>query len=192
MPRALHLLAQLFSLQLTLLSRSNARSAPPLDKDSKSRCNREALQFPVHSPFAVCVSMPSGKLIMMNKRKRDENPERRPKRKGIRKRSRSEPLRGGTSSANAEKREALRRLFGRICSAEIDENLQRADREDMLDDEDLIGWVPPDMDPEQLGFLVCAQETLRFLNGLGISCQHPVFNNLRTRLLQGIGEIGVA
>uniref|UniRef100_A0A2A4K7R6 Uncharacterized protein n=1 Tax=Heliothis virescens TaxID=7102 RepID=A0A2A4K7R6_HELVI len=142
--------------------------------------------------------MPSGQLIMMNKRKRDDTGDRRAKRQRIRKRSRSEPLR--SDSVNAEKREALKRLFGRICSVEMDDNHRASDEEEELafdllreqNEDPLLDEVPVDMDPEQLGFLVCAQETLRFLHGRGISFEHPVFARLRLRLLQGIGEIGVA
>ncbi|XP_047032015.1 uncharacterized protein LOC124638910 [Helicoverpa zea] len=142
--------------------------------------------------------MPSGKLIMMNKRKRDDTGDRRAKRQRIRKRSRSEPLRN--DSVTAEKREALKRLFGRICSVEMDDNQRVSDEEEELayellreqNEDPLLDDVPVDMDPEQLGFLVCAQETLRFLHGRGISFEHPVFARLRLRLLQGIGEIGVA
>lgn len=56
----------------------------------------------------------------------------------------------------------------------------------------LLDSVPVDMDPEQLGFLVCAQETLRFLHGRGIPPQHPVFARLRSRLLRGIDEMAMA
>lgn len=59
-------------------------------------------------------------------------------------------------------------------------------------DDPLLDSVPVDMDPEQLGFLVCAQETLRFLHGRGIPIEHPVFSRLRSRLLRGIGEMAMA
>lgn len=195
MPRALHLLAQLFPLQLTSPSRSNGSSAPPRDKDGTLPCNRGALQFPVHSPFAVCLPLPSGRLIMTNKRKRDESGDGRVKRQRIRKRSRSEPLLNDTE--NSEKRQALKRLFGRICSVEMENNMQREEEEPEPvyadeNDDPLLDSVPVDMDPEQLGFLVCAQETLRFLHGRGIPAQHPVFARLRSRLLQGIDEIAMA
>lgn len=147
---------------------------------------------------------------MMNKRKREDtsagtsdgdNRDRRAKKPRV-PRSRSEPLR--TETVSREKREALRRLFGRISASDMGGSQQQqppADQEEdlryeeLLTEEDenaLVEEVPADMDPEQLGFLVCAQETLRFLNKLGITCQHPVFNHLRLRLLQGISEIGVA
>lgn len=136
---------------------------------------------------------------MTNKRKRDDNGDRRAKRQRIRKRSRSEPLMN--DSENAEKRQALKRLFGRICSVELENNQERVSDEEELDrstyesdqnDDPLLDSVPVDMDPEQLGFLVCAQETLRFLHGRGIPTQHPVFARLRSRLLQGIDEIAMA
>lgn len=145
---------------------------------------------------------------MLNKRKRDDatddaggdNRDRLAKKPRVTKHSSSETLR--TEAVPPEKREALRRLFGRIRAVDLEENQQAASEpeeelpfEDLLTEEDensLVEDVPADMDPEQLGFLVCAQETLRFLKGLGISYQHPVFNHLRLRLLQGISEIGVA
>ena len=153
---------------------------------------------------------------MMNKRKREDTSagsesdgdsrDRRAKKPRVATRSQSEPLRNET--VPPEKREALRRLFGRISAADMGGNQQQQPPlsepeepeeelryEDLLTEEDetaLVEEVPADMDPEQLGFLVCAQETLRFLNKLGITCQHPVFNHLRLRLLQGISEIGVA
>lgn len=123
-----------------------------------------------------------------------EDRDRRVKRR--RKRARSEPM---LDTDNAEKREALRRLFGRICSVEVDG--PRITQEDLEDgnssygdenDDPLLDSVPVDMDPEQLGFLVCAQETLRFLHGRGIPIQHPVFSRLRSRLLRGIDEMAVA
>ena len=108
-------------------------------------------------------------------------------------------------SDNAEKRQALKRLFGRICSVEMDNENQPpddlfdnmsnyAEEEDYGDENDdpLLDSVPVDMDPEQLGFLVCAQETLRFLHGRGIPIEHPVFSRLRSRLLRGIGEMAMA
>ncbi|XP_075980313.1 insensible [Anticarsia gemmatalis] len=148
--------------------------------------------------------MPAGKLIMTSKRKRDDNADRRVKRQRIRKRSRSEPLMN--DSENSEKRQALKRLFGRICSVEFENTLPfsvnqtpdddneyfRYRNEDDENDDPLLDSVPVDMDPEQLGFLVCAQETLRFLHMRGIPVQHPVFARLRSRLLQGIGELATA
>lgn len=172
--------------------------SPFLHAKEKTRCNRGALRFPVHSSFAVCIPMPAGKLIMTHKRKRDDDSASRLKRQRRRKRSHSDPL--TNDSKSAEKRQALKRLFGRVCSVEIDENLrvpeEESDLEDryFLDENDdpLLDSVPVDMDPEQLGFLVCAQETLRFLHGRGIPPQHPVFARLRSRLLQGIDEIATA
>lgn len=143
--------------------------------------------------------MPAGKPIMTSKRKRDDNGERRVKRQRIRKRSRSEPLMNDPDSA--EKRQALKRLFGRICSVEFEDSHNRVSEEeencnfeDVADENEdpLLDSVPVDMDPEQLGFLVCAQETLRFLHGRGIPVQHPVFARLRSRLLQGIDEMATA
>lgn len=142
--------------------------------------------------------MPAGKLIMTSKRKHDDNGDRRVRQR-IRKRSRSEPLMN--DSENPEKRQALKRLFGRICSLELENNVDRPSNEEednaeppYIDENDdpLLDTVPVDMDPEQLGFLVCAQETLRFLHGRGISVQHPVFARLRSRLLRGIDEIATA
>ncbi|CAH0589138.1 unnamed protein product [Chrysodeixis includens] len=137
---------------------------------------------------------------MTNKRKHNDgvsgtSSDGRVKRQRIRKRSRSEPLPNDTE--NFEKRQALKRLFGRICSVEMDDNLQREEPEPEPlfadeNDDPLLDTVPVDMDPEQLGFLVCAQETLRFLACRGIPTQHPVFARLRSRLLQGIDELAMA
>lgn len=132
-----------------------------------------------------------------NRRQVNDEAERRLRRQRRRKRSRSEPLKDATDSA--EKREALKRLFGRICSVEaesdrvVHENNSECTSEFGNENDDpLLDSVPVDMDPEQLGFLVCAQETLRFLHGRGIPVEHPVFTRLRSRLLQGIDEMAVA
>lgn len=135
---------------------------------------------------------------MTSKRKREAMDDRRVKRQRRRKRSRSEPLRQEPESA--EKREALKRLFGRVCSVELENSFGSDDDSDDFDAHDsrdenedpLLDTVPVNMDPEQLGFLVCAQETLRFLHGRGIPPHHPMFARLRSRLLQGIGEIAMA
>ncbi|XP_045774950.1 uncharacterized protein LOC123873894 [Maniola jurtina] len=136
------------------------------------------------------------------KRERDNESERQVKRQRRRKRSRSVPLMNDPDSA--EKRQALKRLFGRICSVEMEnehgpadlfDNTSDVDSRDAYGDENddpLLDSVPVDMDPEQLGFLVCAQETLRFLHGRGIPIEHPVFSRLRMRLLRGIGEMAMA
>lgn len=137
------------------------------------------------------------------KRERENEAERHVKRQRRRKRSRSEPLMNDPD--NAEKRQALKRLFGRICSVEMDnehhtsddmfDNMNEYESQDAYGDENddpLLDSVPVDMDPEQLGFLVCAQETLRFLHGRGIPIEHPVFSRLRSRLLRGIGEMAMA
>ncbi|KAI5637536.1 hypothetical protein NE865_09669 [Phthorimaea operculella] len=94
----------------------------------------------------------------------------------------------------------LKRLFGRICSVDLENRAApQQEREDDTaseftdeNEDPLLDSVPVDMDSEQLGFLVCAQETLRFLQGRGIPPHHPMFARLRTRLLQGIGEMAVA
>ncbi|XP_063536823.1 uncharacterized protein LOC134746384 [Cydia strobilella] len=132
---------------------------------------------------------------MTSKRKRDcdETDEMRVKRQRRRKRSRSEPLLHDSESA--EKRQALKRLFGRICSVELDDTQREEEARGDFNDENedpLLDSVPVDMDPEQLGFLVCAQETLRFLHRRGIPIEHPVFARLRSRLLRGIDEMAVA
>ncbi|XP_059057774.1 uncharacterized protein LOC131851305 [Achroia grisella] len=136
---------------------------------------------------------------MKNKREREaDNANRRVRRQRRRKRSHSEPA---NDPDNLEKRQALKRLFGRICSVEMDNQREPLNEEFDFSDYDnetdenidpLLDSVPVDMDPEMLGFLVCAQETLRFLHMRGISIQHPVFAKLRLRLLRGIGEMAVA
>ncbi|KAL0871058.1 hypothetical protein ABMA27_004863 [Loxostege sticticalis] len=139
--------------------------------------------------------------MMTNKRRREcDDSERRVKRQRRRKRSHSEPA---TDTDSAEKRQALKRLFGRFCSVEMDpqrdeepETPEYEEEEESLfgneNEDPLLDSVPVDMDPEQLGFLVCAQETLRFLHGRGIPPQHPVFARLRSRLLRGIDEMAMA
>lgn len=133
------------------------------------------------------------------KRERENDAERKMKRQRRRKRSRSEPLMNDSDSA--EKRQALKRLFGRICSVELDADNNEPPLESRdfgngsyadENEDPLLDSVPVDMDPEQLGFLVCAQETLRFLHGRGISTENPVFTRLRSRLLRGIDEMAVA
>lgn len=133
---------------------------------------------------------------MTSKRKRESEIGKQVKRQRRRKRSNSEPLMNDSDSA--EKRQALKRLFGRICSVELEndanENVSEVDSDAYADENDdpLLDSIPVDMDPEQLGFLVCAQETLRFLHGRGIPIEHPVFTRLRSRLLRGIDEMGMA
>ncbi|XP_049876211.1 uncharacterized protein LOC126373897 [Pectinophora gossypiella] len=131
---------------------------------------------------------------MTNKRKREAD-ERRAKRQRLRHRASSEPLMHDTGSA--EKKQALKRLFGRICS--VDNRPEEEEEPELYfpevgdeNEDPLLDSVPVDMDPEQLGFLVCAQETLRFLHGRGIPPNHPMFARLRSRLLQGIGEMAAA
>ncbi|CAH0400814.1 unnamed protein product [Chilo suppressalis] len=187
---ALHLLA----LQPASLSHLSARR----QTGTTARCNRiAALRLPVLDPFRGDMPAPAGELVMTNKRKRVADVERRAKRQRRRHRSHSQPA---SDTDNAEKRQALKRLFGRICSVEIDNQRndppeEEEEEEPIFGDENedpLLDSVPVDMDPEQLGFLVCAQETLRFLHGRGIPPQHPVFARLRSRLLRGIDEMAAA
>ncbi|XP_028162106.1 uncharacterized protein LOC114354051 [Ostrinia furnacalis] len=137
---------------------------------------------------------------MTSKRKCERDiTDRRAKRQRRRKRSHSEPA---IDTDSAEKRQALKRLFGRLCSVDVDSTrdeeptlMESEPEESMFGDENedpLLDSVPEDMDPEQLGFLVCAQETLRFLNVRGMPPQHPVFIRLRSRLLRGIDEMSAA
>lgn len=134
---------------------------------------------------------------MMNKRKLGIcEAESKAKRQRRRKRSHSEPV--VVDSDSTEKRQALKRLFGRVCSVDLDsapadEYDDDSEHDSPDENEDpLLDSVPVDMDPEQLGFLVCAQETLRFLHARGIPPHHPMFARLRSRLLQGIGELAMA
>lgn len=60
MPRALHLLAQLLLLQLAAPSRSRMRAAAACERDARRGGRIEALQFPVHGPFAVRIPTPAG------------------------------------------------------------------------------------------------------------------------------------
>ncbi|XP_041982213.1 uncharacterized protein LOC121735445 [Aricia agestis] len=123
---------------------------------------------------------------MTNKRKHED--AAKAKRQRRRKRSHSEPL----ESDGGEKRQVLKRLFGRICSVDLDRPEPEEVEVNDENDDPLLDSIPVDMDPEQLGFLVCAQETLRFLHGRGIPIEHPVFARLRSRLLRGIDEMATA
>lgn len=178
-----------------------ARVPPRLRKGKEDARLIASRPFNSLSTTIRSVQSDAGRLtaIMTGKRKRDSDEteaDLRVKRQRRRKRSRSEPLLHDSESA--EKRQALKRLFGRICSVELDDTQRRepssGDEEEFGDENEdpLLDSVPVDMDPEQLGFLVCAQETLRFLHGRGIPIEHPVFARLRSRLLRGIGEMAVA
>ncbi|XP_072944988.1 uncharacterized protein insb [Epargyreus clarus] len=171
------------------------------------------------------------------KRERENDTELKVKRQRHRKRSRSEPVLLH-DPIHAEKRQVLKRLFGRNCNSTFETEAstsapevssERVEPETFTDPENikhekppasekpcdeeehfgpefqdfyfeieyenqdpLLDSVPVDLDPEQLGFLVCAQETLRFLNGRGLPFEHPVFTRLRSRLLRGIDELAVA
>lgn len=106
-------------------------------------------------------------------------------------------------SATRAKRVALRRLFGRCSEPEETTRAREHLREELEAEEEprafldenedpLLDTVPVNMDPEQLGFLVCAQETLRFLHRRGLSIRHPVFSRLRSRFLRGLNEMANA
>lgn len=140
---------------------------------------------------------------MSNKRKSgDDVPDGddKAKRQRRRRRSRSEPR--NTGSDNAQKREALHRLFGRYSPQ--DNTHFDADDEDYLTESDenedpyyiedplLLDAVPECMDPEQLGFLLCAQETLRFLRQSGMSFRNPVYVSLRSRFVKAMKDLGIA
>lgn len=137
----------------------------------------------------------------MNKRKRADDPEGHAKRQRRRKRSSSEPL--ACDASSRAKRAVLKRLFGRVCSVELDPSERvREEHQEPVDEsfeeyrdeneDPLLDSIPENMDPEQLGFLVCAQETLRFLHRRGMSIQHPMFARLRSRFLRGLDEMGMA
>ncbi|KOB68374.1 Uncharacterized protein OBRU01_18442 [Operophtera brumata] len=140
---------------------------------------------------------------MSNKRKSgDDVPdgEAKAKRRRRRERSRSEPR--NTGSDNAQKREALHRLFGRYSpqgnphfDTDDEDLLTESDESDdpcYIEDPLLLDAVPECMDPEQLGFLLCAQETLRFLRQSGMSFRNPVYVNLRSRFLKAMKDLGIA
>lgn len=112
---------------------------------------------------------------------------------------------GECDSATRAKRVALRRLFGRCSESEETRRAREHLREELEAEEEaeqrafpdenedpLLDSVPVNMDPEQLGFLVCAQETLRFLHRRGLSVRHPVFSRLRSRFLRGLNEMANA
>lgn len=140
---------------------------------------------------------------MSNKRKSSEvpNEDAEPKRPRTRRPSQSEPR--DTGSDSTEKREALRRLFSRDCSKGQDldneaedeyeeENEDEAEEPAYIEDPLLLDSIPEYMDPEQLGFLMCAQETLRYLSENGMPFHHPVYVNLRNLFVISLGDIGVA
>lgn len=189
MPRALHLLAQLFPLQLAYPSRSDSLTCRRANEKTCARVTQRDPSIPCElgslHPAAV-------RQTMTSKRKREPDVERDSKSGRCRMRSRSEPTLHQGESPPKKKR------IGRIS---VDHDNQspneRADsvKNEVFGDENedpLLDSVPVDMDPEQLGFLVCAQETLRFLHGRGIPPHHPMFARLRSRLLQGIDEMSVA
>ncbi|XP_014357732.2 uncharacterized protein LOC106710242 [Papilio machaon] len=155
---------------------------------------------PIRSPYPDAGGLTTT-MTSNRRRERETETDRKVKRQRRRKRSRSEPLMN--DAVSAEKRQALMRLFGRFCSVEMDSNADNqefspdnrdSDNNSFGDENEdpLLDSVPVDMDPEQLGFLVCAQETLRFLHGRGVPIEHPVFARLRSRLLRGIDEMAVA
>lgn len=128
---------------------------------------------------------------MTSKRKCEPDVERDAKSGRCRMRSRSEPTLHQGESPPKKKR------TGRISvdnQPELDNETDPVKNEAFGDENEdpLLDSVPVDMDPEQLGFLVCAQETLRFLHGRGIPPHHPMFARLRSRLLRGIDEMSVA
>lgn len=146
---------------------------------------------------------------MSNKRKAVDEPARneeeeemepRAKRPRCRRRSRSEPR--NTGSDNSQKNEALRRLFGWYflrdgVPYEGDDDNYMSDNDEnddpcYVEDPLLLDSVPECMDPEQLGFLLCAQETLRYLRQSGMSVRHNVYMSLRSRFVKAIKDLGIA
>lgn len=139
---------------------------------------------------------------MSNKRKAADEPEddSRAKRPRCRRRSRSEPR--NTGSENALEREAIHRLFGEYCVRdgihfEGDDNEYLMDNDENADpsyveDPLLLDSVPECLDPELLGFLLCAQETLRFLRQSGMSMRHTVYMSLRSRFVNAMKELEIA
>lgn len=131
---------------------------------------------------------------MTSKRKREADVERDSRSGRRRIRSRSEPTMH-LGESRSKRRRTERVSIDMDNQPTLDDEADDLRNEEVLDDEHedpLLDMVPVDMDPEQLGFFVCAQETLRFLNRRGITPHHPMFAKLRSRLLRGIDEMSVA
>lgn len=131
---------------------------------------------------------------MQSKRKREDESSEDESEGSKRPRAGSTSALPSQDTDDAEKNTALRKLFGRISSMELNGQQAESSDEESLDEceDPLLDSIPVDMDPEQLGFLVCAQETLRFLHMRGMSVEHPMFARLRSRFLRGIHEMGLA
>lgn len=156
----------------------------------------------MHGPFAVYTSMQSagGSGDKMSTKRRasessdeeQEVPEKRPRRR----RSRSEPRNTGSGS-NKSKQELVDRLFGKFCSHDVPDSEAsltggEEEEEEYYEDPLLHDSVPEYLDPEQLGFLLCAQETLGFLRQTGVSHRSSVYVTLRSRFLEAMRDLGIA
>lgn len=187
---------QLFPLQLAFPSRSNSRTCRLRDRDIRRRCNAAE---PLKSLRASLRSLhlAADRLTMTSKRKSESDVERVPNNERCRKRARSEPTLHSGESESASKKKRTERHFSIDLDSlpVLDDERNPEENEECSEGENedpLLDSVPVNMDPGQLGFLVCAQEALRYLNGRGIPPSHPMFTNLRSRLLRGIGEMSVA
>lgn len=134
-----------------------------------------------------------------NKHKLDvENDESEAKRPRRRLRSNSEP------QPQAEEVRALKitarvssadnaKVCARESSKEKQPSIQEdSDNSDFADEDDDVFGALGELDPEQLGFLMCAQETFRFLKQRGIPVEHPMFASLRSRFIKGMTDMGIA
>lgn len=128
----------------------------------------------------------------MNKRKMKEDAGEGTSTQRRRRSRSSKPLQKQTKEP--KKRQVLRRLFCRDPTNNIENSPPRQNVEDSdsENDDPLLSNVPVNLVPVQLGFLVGAQETLRFLHGSGITADNPLFQHLRSHLLRGMHDIGAA
>ncbi|GBP34727.1 hypothetical protein EVAR_25731_1 [Eumeta japonica] len=102
----------------------------------------------------------------------------------MRKRSNSEPV----TLSPSEKRS--KRISGDSDRCDLNQVTAGDQRADCDRSEDSILELADGLEPEHLGFLVCAHETLRFLHGRGVPDESPLIARLRSRFANQISEIG--
>lgn len=68
-----------------------------------------------------------------------------------------------------------------------DESDSDLENDDFLDDEDVLEFEK--IDAKTLGFLACAQETMKYLTSHGVSRDNPMMVNLRNKLIEEINRI---
>lgn len=70
-----------------------------------------------------------------------------------------------------------------------DESDSDLEGDDYLDDEDEDVLAFQNIDAKTLGFIACAQETMKYLTNQGISRDNPMMVNLRNKLIEEINRI---